>query len=377
LLLLDDASAVLASLPVGVTAGMRALIGAASPLRSLQQLQLATGIDELHLLRVAEHLVVWGRATPIPVITRSARFVTSAGAISLSGPAVRATLSEAGPWGMGASMELGQPATSQPSEQQASEATVEPAAGAPVEAAAAGDDVMVMIPGVAQGSSLALAFQQAFVRPHGVPPLAQVLQVLSKPRSLEEVVLLLQPRARPAAMDVLVWLLRRGLLDRVRENLLLLPSADVAPSLCWRLAEQDAASQGAASMSAQSVWEAARSEAAAAVEARRDTGPDTPPLPTGGSLLDAATSAAALLLALAADVAPSDPLRAIVQGSDGSRRSDSWRRRHRVLATFVQIAPFCDGQHDVAELLWRTSLAQGDVNLVCEMLPDLVIRLDS
>lgn len=399
LLLLDDAAAVLETLPVGVTEGMRVLVGAASPLRSLQQLQLATGIDELHLLRVAEHLVVWGRATPIPVITRTARFVTSVGAVSLAGPAVRAALHQAGPWGLGASMELGVPVpASGPPSARLAGAGAQGAAGASTGAPGAaglGDrgskggaagsgasrpatgDVMVSIPGIAEGSSLALAFEQAFVAPHGVPPLAQVLQVLSKPRSLEQVVLLLQPRARPAVMDVLVWLLRRGLLDRVRQALLLLPSADIAPALCQRLADQDAAHRVGVAMPAQAVWEAARAEAAAAVAARRDTGPDTPALPTADSLLDAATSAAALLLALAADVAPLEPLRTIIGPQDGQHKSDLWRRRHRVLAAFVQIAPFCDGQYDVAELLWRTSLAPGDVSLVCEMLPDLVIQLDS
>ncbi|KAA0163745.1 hypothetical protein FNF27_07880 [Cafeteria roenbergensis] len=194
LLLLDDAASTLRSLPSGVTPQTKALVLAASPLRSLQQLQLATGIDELQMLRLAEHLVAWGRAVAVPVVTRSARFVTATGAVHVMGRATLAPEADAGPWGLPPSLRLE-------------------------------------------------SFDAMPARPLGVAPLARVLEVLSAPRSLPQLVGLLPPAAQPRILDLLAWLLRRGLVDRVRESTLLLPSADVLPALCNRLAETLAARQ--------------------------------------------------------------------------------------------------------------------------------------
>ncbi|CAE7737582.1 unnamed protein product, partial [Symbiodinium sp. KB8] len=243
LLLLDDAASTLRSLPSGVTPQTKALVLAASPLRSLQQLQLATGIDELQMLRLAEHLVAWGRAVAVPVVTRSARFVTATGAVHVMGRATLAPEADAGPWGLPPLLRL-ESFDAMPARRCRAWGVVvllaTAAAAAAVKHAA---PACAAAAGVAKGSSLALEFRHAFCRPLGVAPLARVLEVLSAPRSLPQLVGLLPPAAQPRILDLLAWLLRRGLVDRVRESTLLLPSADVLPALCNRLAETLAARQ--------------------------------------------------------------------------------------------------------------------------------------
>lgn len=371
LLLMDDAATTLRRLPAEATPQLRALILAASPLRSLQQLQLATGVDELQMLRLAEHLVAWGRAVAVPVVTRQARFVTALRAAHAVGPPVVAAASKAGPWGLPPAMELDADAPS-----AARVAAVRRSADAAADDGRQRDDgatppggerVVIAVPGVAHGSSHALAFAERFCGPLGVVPLPGVLAAVSEPRALPELVTLLPPPAQPHILEMLLWMMRRGLVDRVRESALLVPSGDVAPALALRVAETLRLAADV-EVQAPALLERFVAEGAAAAEACDATGTLCP---TGERVEAVAAAGAALLIALAADTSP-DAMATIGTAAD----EPAWRRRHKVLRCLVRAAPLCDGQLDTAEVLWRTGLSAPEFAVVCSALPDLIISID-
>jgi hypothetical protein len=362
LMLLDEAHETLDSLPDGATAQLRALVLAASPLRSLQQLQLITGIDELQMLRLIEHLVAWGRATLVHVVTRHSRFVTVRGAIAADGAPIRAEVGKAGPW-------------REPMDPMRGEDTSQ--------------EAWILVPGIARGSSHSIDFEQRFADIlEDTISLATVMQVLGTPQTLYEIASRVPESTQAHLVDMLIWLWRRGLVQRVWESLMLLPCSDVELTVIERLLETakifrvtSPEQTGSILLSTDVVRRAVREEVSQVLLTPGCPAGDAV-LASGDTLRQTLGAACTLLISKAVEGSPGGVLGDVVllEGQEAlpvqsAKREVLVRRRTQLMACLARSAPFLDGQHDLDDIMWRAQLSRSDLSLLVASLPDILVMM--
>lgn len=80
-LLLDDAESIQAQLPDDASLSLRHLIRVANPMKSFRDISVDLGMPITHIVRLAAHLVHWGKARILNTLTKHTILTINSGAV--------------------------------------------------------------------------------------------------------------------------------------------------------------------------------------------------------------------------------------------------------------------------------------------------------
>lgn len=313
LLLLDPVDVTLASLPADASFQLRELVRNASPLVTLQHLQLRTAIDEQQLLHLAEHLVAWGRARVLPVITQQTCYAVAPS--SFSSPLRDSRV--------------------------------------PVH--------------VAPGSELAAAFARDFHDTLGSDAvLAQALSFLSGPKPLKVLTEQVPAAFQPFVCDILIWLLRRGLVAQVCKSIMYVPIVTFdAPATDLPPAHEDDDDDN----DDDDGKLAERNEASESSDVDEQAAPSSPP-----AVWASATSPQAGWAPDRLEELERRQLEVLAERKFGERTAFS---RLELMPWVHRTAALCREPCLEEELLWRLGLPRASLQTLIKELPDVFIECSS